>query len=63
VDFTNPNNPFDYVGALHNQGLDYFINNYQNYPALIKVKNGKKEFSLHEMWKIVGDFGRDNNLQ
>jgi len=63
VDFTNPNNPFDYVGALHNQGLDYFINNYQNYPALIKVKNGKKEFSLHEMWKIVGNFGRDNNIQ
>jgi hypothetical protein len=63
VDITNPNNPFDYVGALHNQGLDYFINNYQNYPALIKVKNGKKEFSLHEMWKIVGDFGRDNNIQ
>ena len=63
MDFTNPNNTFDYVGALHNQGLDYFINNYQNYPALIKVKNGKKEFSLHEMWKIVGDFGRDNNLQ
>jgi len=30
---------------------------------LIKVKNGKKEFSLHEMWKIVGNFGRDNNIQ
>ncbi len=63
VDFSNPDNPFDYVGALHNQGLDYFIDNYQGYPALIKVKNGQKEFSLHEMWKIIGNFGRDNNIQ
>ena len=47
----NPNNPYDNIGAMHNSGLDYFINN----------SISKSNFS--NIWiTMAGDFEEQNDL-